>query len=116
MIIPGHPDNPQLVVEYDFPDGIQTSKMIQPGLSYKGLQISCSLNDDEDGRLALKLMKKTFEEGKLFIIDTSINYLIDTIHDENAYQVVPFIKHLFREQKMNSIMTKLLIASIKSVA
>jgi len=90
--------------------------MIQPGLPYKGLQLRCSLNDDEDGRLALMLMKKTFEEGKLFIIDTRINNLDDIIHDENTYQVIPFIKHLFREQKINSIMTKLLIASIKSIA
>ena len=109
FLILGRSDEPQIIVEYDFPDGIQTSKMIHPGLSYKGLQISCSFKDDEDGRLALILLKKFFEEGKLFRIDND--------HSGNqAYQVVPFIKHLFRERKMNSIMTKLLITSIKSIA
>ena len=53
-------------------------------------------------------MKKFFEDGKLFRVDTA--------HDGNTYQVVPFIKNLFREQKMNSVMTKLLIASINSIA
>ena len=98
----GQPDDPQILVEFDFPDGMQS------GLPYKGFQISCSLKDDEDGKLALILMKKFFEDGKLF--------RVDTVHKGNTYQVVPFMKNLFRERKMNSVMTKLLIASINSIA
>ena len=47
----GQPDDPQILVEFDFPDGMES------GQPYKGFQISCSLKDDEDGKLALILMK-----------------------------------------------------------
>ena len=67
----GHAGCGVLVIQYDFPRGVQQPQHPKPGVPYGGTQRTALLPDDATGRECLKLLAAAFEQGALFRVGSS---------------------------------------------
>lgn len=68
----GHEDAGTLVLTYDFPSGIQTSRHPNPGMPYEGTRRVGYLPDTPAGRALLHLFKRCFLARQTFTVGRSV--------------------------------------------
>ena len=61
-----------IIINYDFPDGIQTEDMPNPGRMYHGTRRTAYLPDDAEGNKVLDLLRRCFDIRQTFRIGTSV--------------------------------------------
>ena len=59
-------------IEYSLPAGTQLTCHPHPGVGYSGTRRACYLPDNAEGRAALRLLKRAFQNGLLFRVGKSI--------------------------------------------
>ena len=67
----GHPGAGTIVLQYDFPSGVQQPQHPQPGTPYSGTRRTCFLPNDETGRRCIELLHAAFMQGMLFRVGSS---------------------------------------------
>lgn len=61
-----------IVIEYNFPNGVQTSQHPSPGRKYYGTYRVAFLPDNREGREVLGLLQRAFELKHTFVVGTSL--------------------------------------------
>lgn len=67
----GHAGCPTIVIQYDFPSGVQGPRDPTPGVPYRGTRRTCYYPDSPYGWSCVSLLRLTFERGQLFRIGES---------------------------------------------
>ena len=70
--LPGYKNYGTIVIDYDFPGGIQSAQHPNPGSGYAGTHRTAYLPDNKEGREVLALLKRAFDQLLLFTIGTSV--------------------------------------------
>ena len=67
----GHASHPSLVLQYDFPDGVQGERDPTPGAPYRGTRRTCYYPHSPLGWRCVSLLRLAFKRGLLFRIGES---------------------------------------------
>ena len=70
--LPGYINYGTIVIDYDFPGGVQSAQLPVPGSSYAATHHTAYLPDNKEGREVLALLKRAFDQLLLFTIGTSV--------------------------------------------
>ncbi|XP_069490293.1 serine-rich adhesin for platelets-like isoform X2 [Ambystoma mexicanum] len=70
MSLPGFHNDPSFKIIYEIPDGIQGVKEPNPGRPYKGGRFEAYLPDNREGQKILVLLKKAFDKGHTFKVQS----------------------------------------------
>ncbi|XP_078489857.1 uncharacterized protein LOC144746316 [Ciona intestinalis] len=70
--LPGYERYGAIVIDYNFPSGIQGPKHPNPGVRYTGTIRTAYLPDNSEGREVLRLLKKAFDARLIFTIGRSV--------------------------------------------
>lgn len=78
-----------IVINYKFDDGIQTERMIRPGLRYSGTSRTVFIPSNDDAEEIVNLLEKAFINGYLFMVGDSVttgeeNTVIWRIHQKTS--------------------------------
>ncbi|XP_062400471.1 uncharacterized protein LOC134091813 isoform X2 [Sardina pilchardus] len=69
--LPGYKHCGSIVINYQIPSGIQSSKHPKPGRSFQGTHRTAYLPDNKEGREVLALLRKAFDQRLIFTVGTS---------------------------------------------
>ncbi|XP_077982751.1 E3 ubiquitin-protein ligase DTX3L-like [Glandiceps talaboti] len=78
--LPGYTTDGTVVVKFDIPEGTQTNVNPNRGKPYTGVSMVSYLPSNEEGRLVLDMLKKAFDLGLLFTINTSNCVVPNDVH------------------------------------
>nr|XP_026691658.1 uncharacterized protein LOC778744 [Ciona intestinalis] len=70
--LPGYERYGAIVIDYNFPSGIQGREHPNPGVRYTGTSRTAYLPDNREGREVLRLLKKAFDARLIFTIGRSV--------------------------------------------
>ena len=60
-----------IIIEYNFPSGIQGQDHPNPGVRFQGTKRTAYLPDTQEGREVLRLLKRAFDAQLVFTVGTS---------------------------------------------
>lgn len=63
--------NGTIIIEYNFPSGIQGQDPPNPGVRFQGKKRTAYLPDTQEGREVLQLLKRAFDARLVFTVGTS---------------------------------------------
>lgn len=63
--------NGTIIIEYNFPSGIQGQDHPNPGLRFQGTKLTAYLPDTQEGREVLQLLKRAFDARLVFTVGAS---------------------------------------------
>ena len=66
-----HAANGTIIIEYNFPSGIQGQDHPNPGVRFQGTKRTAYLPDTQEGREVLQLLKRAFDARLVFTVGAS---------------------------------------------
>ncbi|XP_076456917.1 uncharacterized protein LOC143291132 [Babylonia areolata] len=77
--LPGFENCGQIIIDYEFPSGIQGSEHPNPGQSYRGTGRRAYLPDSAEGRKVYRLLRVAFESRLVFTVGRSVTTGADNV-------------------------------------